>query len=140
MLNTVSGSMDITSGALLLSGDRTALVQQYITDGVLTGSAGALLYDYDVTNIGYTTVHTAAFSGSISTTWTGGGDGLNWQNVGNWNNGVPIAQSIAAINGSSTAQVATGVNGVASTLLLANNAGTDNTTLNVNGGTLIDRD
>jgi len=135
-LNTVTGSMDITSGALILAGDATTLVQSYLTAGTLTGSAGAVLFDYNTTNPGYTTVHTAAFSGSITSRWTGAGDGSNWNVAGNWDTGVPNSGKIVAISGSPTVQVATGVTATAGSILLANVAGTDNVTLNVNGGSL----
>ncbi len=53
-----SGTMDITGGVLLLSGDATALIQEYVTGNYLTayGGSGQILFDFDVTHSGFTTV------------------------------------------------------------------------------------
>jgi T5SS/PEP-CTERM-associated repeat protein len=139
-INTVTGTMDITNGTLLLSGDATTLVQTYIDNGVLTGNGvpSGVLYDYDTSNPGYTTVYTSTGVASLTSNWTGGGDGLNWQIGANWDNGAssPSSPRFANISGSPTVQVAAGVNASALSLTLANGAGTDNVTLNANGGTL----
>ncbi len=56
--DVVQGTMDITGGTLKLAGDVTPLVQSYVTAGVLTGFGNPefVVYDYNVTNPGYTTV------------------------------------------------------------------------------------
>jgi Lamin Tail Domain/CotH kinase protein len=52
------GTMDITGGTLLVSGDATTLVQTYVSAGVLTGygNPAFVSYDYNVTHPGYTTI------------------------------------------------------------------------------------
>ena len=57
--NIVTGTMDIKAGALLLSGDASLLVQDYINLGVLTGygNSANVRYDFDLTNPGFTTVN-----------------------------------------------------------------------------------
>src|SRR5712671_6677239 len=37
--------------------------------------------------------------------WTGGGDGLSWNNAGNWNNGVPNSSTVDVTIGTTTASV-----------------------------------
>ncbi len=50
--------MDITEGTMLLTGDHTPTIDGIVTAGQLTafGGSGTILYDYDVTNLGQTTV------------------------------------------------------------------------------------
>jgi len=57
-ITSVSGSMDVTAGTLILAGDDTAAVQGYIDAGQITAykGRGKLLLDYDVTNRGQTTL------------------------------------------------------------------------------------
>jgi len=54
------GIMDIREGTLILGGDRTAAIMAYIDEGLLTAYGGwseaELLYDYDISNAGKTTV------------------------------------------------------------------------------------
>ncbi len=61
-LTSASGSMDITTGTLILDGDDTATIQTYIDDGWLTAynGRGVLNVDYNVTNPGRTTVTATA--------------------------------------------------------------------------------
>ena len=53
-----NGMLDIYNGTLLLEGDETAKVAGYIDIGKIIGAGGTatVLYDYDVTNPGMTTV------------------------------------------------------------------------------------
>jgi hypothetical protein len=57
-LTSVSGSVDVTVGTLILAGDDTAAIQAYIDDGRITAykGQGRLHLDYDVTNQGQTTL------------------------------------------------------------------------------------
>jgi len=57
-LTSDTGSMNITTGTLILDGDDTTTVQTYIDDGWLTayGGRGILQMDYNVTNEGKTTL------------------------------------------------------------------------------------
>jgi hypothetical protein len=57
-LTSDSGSLDITTGTLILEGDDTETIQTNIDNGRLTGydGQGRLNVDYDVTNPGKTTV------------------------------------------------------------------------------------
>jgi hypothetical protein len=61
-LTSASGSVDITTGTLILDGDDTATIQTYVTDGWLTAynGRGRLNLDYDVTNKGKTTLTATA--------------------------------------------------------------------------------
>jgi len=51
-------NMDITSGTLILDGDDTSTIAAYVADGRFTAYAGdgEVVYDYNVTNAGKTTV------------------------------------------------------------------------------------
>jgi hypothetical protein len=57
-LTGASGSIDVTAGTLILTGDDTAAVQAYIDNGWITAyrGQGRLHLDYDVTNKGRTTL------------------------------------------------------------------------------------
>ncbi len=59
-------SMDICGGTLIVNGDVTAVIQAGIDAGYITacGSAGRIVYDYDVRNPGKTTV-TAVLTSAI---------------------------------------------------------------------------
>jgi hypothetical protein len=61
-LTSASGTMDITTGVLILEGDDTATVQTYIDDGWITAykGQGRLNLDYNVTNPGRTTLSATA--------------------------------------------------------------------------------
>jgi hypothetical protein len=51
------GLMDVGAGTLILEGDRTETILAYIDAGLLAASEGwELLYDYDISNVGKTTV------------------------------------------------------------------------------------
>jgi len=51
------GLLDVRKGTLILEGDRTEAILGYVDAGLLTASEGwELLYDYDVSNVGKTTV------------------------------------------------------------------------------------
>jgi|MEHZ01.6.fsa_nt_MEHZ011625278.1_3 hypothetical protein len=51
------GTLHITDGTLILQGDRTTQIQDYITQGRITTTAPALIeIDYNTTNLGQTTV------------------------------------------------------------------------------------
>lgn len=52
------GSLDITTGTLILDGDDTETIQTYIDDGLLTAykGQGRVNVDYDLTNAGKTTL------------------------------------------------------------------------------------
>ena len=54
-VNTVTGTMDIKAGVMLLSGDASLLVQGYIDQGVLTGygNPGNVRYDFDLTRLSH---------------------------------------------------------------------------------------
>jgi len=83
-LTSASGSLDITTGTLILDGDDTAVVQSYIDDGWLTAydGQGRVNLDYGVTNAAKTTVKATAFlnpnpadggsasSGEVELSWT----------------------------------------------------------------------
>lgn len=62
-LTSASGTMDVTTGKLILAADDTAAVQAYIHDGWITSykHRGRLNLDYDVTNKGCTTLTAIAF-------------------------------------------------------------------------------
>jgi T5SS/PEP-CTERM-associated repeat protein len=53
-----TGTMDITGGKLITTGDDTVTIQGYITNGWITayGGLGTVLMDYDVSNSGKTTL------------------------------------------------------------------------------------
>lgn len=57
-LTSDTGSMNITTGTLVLNGDDTEAIQTFIDDGWLTGygGQGAVNMDYNITNSGKTTV------------------------------------------------------------------------------------
>ena len=61
-LTSELGSMDITTGVLILEGDDTATVQTFIDDGWITAykGQGRLNLDYNVTNPGKTTLSATA--------------------------------------------------------------------------------
>ncbi|HUT47018.1 MAG TPA: hypothetical protein VMX36_12085 [Sedimentisphaerales bacterium] len=61
-LTSASGTMNITTGVLVLEGDDTATVQTYIDDGWITAYKGQsrLNLDYNVTNPGKTTLSATA--------------------------------------------------------------------------------
>jgi hypothetical protein len=61
-LTSASGTMNITTGVLVLEGDDTATVQTYIDDGWITAykGQGRLNLDYNVTNPGKTTLSATA--------------------------------------------------------------------------------
>jgi hypothetical protein len=61
-LTSDSGSMDITTGTLILDGDDTGAIQTFIDDGRLTAynGRGTLNFDYNVTNKGKTTLTATA--------------------------------------------------------------------------------
>lgn len=83
-LTSASGSLDVTSGTLILAGDATAAVQGYIDNGWITayGGQGKLHLDYDVTNKGRTTLTATALlnptpadgalvsPGAVTLSWT----------------------------------------------------------------------
>ncbi len=77
-----------------------------------------------------TTVH-------ADTKFNGGGDGLRWDDDANWSSGVPDDTQRAFIVGSSTVLL-DGAAGSAATsrLILADDAESDDVTLNINGGSL----
>jgi len=62
-LTSASGTMDVTTGKLILDGDDTEAIQTYIQDGWITSyrRRGRLNLDYDVTNKGCTTLTATAF-------------------------------------------------------------------------------
>ncbi len=62
-ITSASGSLDVTTGTLLLAGDDTAVVQAGIDQGRITAykGQGRLLLDYDVANKGQTTLTAIAF-------------------------------------------------------------------------------
>ena len=57
-MTSASGSMNVTTGTLILSGDDTATLQTYIDDGWIAAydGQGTLHLDYNVTNEGRTTL------------------------------------------------------------------------------------
>jgi hypothetical protein len=61
-LTSASGSMDVTTGTLILDGDDRGIIQTYIGDGWLTAynGRGVLNVDYNVTNKGKTTLTATA--------------------------------------------------------------------------------
>jgi hypothetical protein len=61
-MTSALGSMNITTGTLILDGDDTATVQTFIDDGWITAykGQGTLHLDYNVTNEGKTTLSAAA--------------------------------------------------------------------------------
>jgi len=61
-MTSASGSMNVTTGTLILEGDDTATVQTYIDRGWITAydGQGVLHLDYDVTNEGRTTLTATA--------------------------------------------------------------------------------
>jgi len=79
-----SGKMDVTTGTLIISGDRLSLVQGYIDSGLITAyeGSGTLNLDYNVTNEGRTTltaIHNLrpnpadggiAVAGEVELSWT----------------------------------------------------------------------
>lgn len=54
-----TGTIDVDGGMLILAGDATGIIQQYIDNGWITGYGGdgAVHVDYDVMNAGKTTVY-----------------------------------------------------------------------------------
>ena len=62
LLTSAKGSVDVTAGTLILTGDDTATIQTYIDDGWITAyrKRGRLHLDYDVTNKGQTTLTATA--------------------------------------------------------------------------------
>jgi len=83
-ITSASGSMDITVGTLILSGDDTTTIQTYIDNGWITAYDGqcTLHLDYDVTNEGQTTLTATSLlnpnpvdggsvsSGEVELSWT----------------------------------------------------------------------
>ena len=83
-LTSDTGSMNITTGTLILEGDDIAALQTFIDDGWLTayGGRGTVHMDYDVTNKGKTTVTATALlnpnpadgatvsAGEVELSWT----------------------------------------------------------------------
>jgi len=79
-----SGSIDVTAGTLIISGDFTSIVQGYIDSGLITayGGHGTPLLDYNVTNAGRTTLKGISFlnpnpadagsasAGDVELSWT----------------------------------------------------------------------
>ena len=72
-----NGLVDIHDGTLVVDGDIQATVLSLIDDGQIIGFDGlaTVLYDYDTTNTGKTTVWSTF--GAVTLTWDGGGNG-NW--------------------------------------------------------------
>ncbi|MBN2315752.1 MAG: hypothetical protein JXM79_17620 [Sedimentisphaerales bacterium] len=83
-LTSENGSMNITTGTLILNGDDTNAIQTFIDDGWLTayGGQGDVNMDYNVTNKGKTTVTATALlnpkpadgttvaAGEVELSWT----------------------------------------------------------------------
>lgn len=86
---TSGGNINITNGTLIIDGNQIPAIESYEASHQLTAFSGGgrLVYDYNTTNIGKTTV-TAVATATMS--WdNGGGDNL-WSTAANWNpNGVP---------------------------------------------------
>jgi len=85
-LTSASGTMDITTGVLILEGDDTATVQTYIDDGWITAykGQGKLNLDYNVTNPGKTTLSATAFLNPVpadGTTVAPGEVVLSWTSL-----------------------------------------------------------
>src|SRR5262245_24897343 len=65
-----------------------------------------------------------AEASAVATTWTGGGDGVRWDDAANWNNGVPVggggssSRAFVDLNGTTILIDAT-TNATSSRLLLA---------------------
>lgn len=62
-LTSAKGLIDVGAGALVLDGDDTEMLQTYIDNGWITAyrSQGTLHLDYDVTNVGQTTLSAVAW-------------------------------------------------------------------------------
>jgi len=58
LIMTANGSLDLAGGTMILDGDRTGRVQEYIDVGLITGYGvqGAVIVDYNITNPGKTTI------------------------------------------------------------------------------------
>jgi hypothetical protein len=83
-ITSASGSLDVTTGTLILADDDTAAVQAWIDQGRITAyeGQGRLLLDYDITNKGQTTLTAKALldphpadaglvsPGSLELSWT----------------------------------------------------------------------
>jgi hypothetical protein len=68
---SISGSsvIDIESGSMIIQGDYSGAVRDYIAAGKITGygGSGTPIYDYDITNPGKTTIQ--AITGHLSANW-----------------------------------------------------------------------
>ena len=66
------GTFDISGGTLLLAGDATAAIQNYIDTDLITGNDllnalnNGLVFDYNVLNAGYTTVRAIPEPSSVA--------------------------------------------------------------------------
>jgi hypothetical protein len=129
---TSSGRMNITNGTLIIDGNQIPTIRNYETNRWLTafGGAGKLVYDYNSTNAGKTTV--TAIAGTTASWDNGGGDNL-WSTAANWNpNGVPEISTIILINTAAASSVINSPTAAAGFQIRV--GGTGGANLTMNGG------
>lgn len=124
------GSMDITGGTMLLMGDSTAAVQEYVNSGVLTANndPGQVVFDFDVTNPGFTTVSAGGTPTGPERTWNSAssGDwnaGLNWTPIVGAPNSVDSIAIFSNAIGGNTRVVYTDQAVTVNRIVFENNAG-----------------
>jgi len=126
--------IDISDGVLTINGDARQQVYDDTELGKLVayGGSGVLLFDYDITNAGKTTVLAGA---STDHNWNTGGAG-SWNSPGNWvEASVPTRRDKVTIDvAGSQGQITSGVDAVCLGLTVGNTAGT--CSLDMTGGTL----
>ncbi len=86
-----SGLLDISSEAAVfhVSGDQTAAIQGYIQEGAITafGGNGAVVYDFDQTLAGFTTLRAVADTAIFQQEWNDQGVDSLWTTGQNWSSG-----------------------------------------------------
>ncbi|MDD5134417.1 MAG: hypothetical protein PHP01_03275 [Phycisphaerae bacterium] len=136
---TGGGSMDITTGTLIISGDVTTAINGYVTGGQITAYAGTgtVNVDYNTSNPGKTTV-TASPPASSTQDWTNGNGDRLWRVAANWSgNAVPIGSDKAAIRNDTILGpiIDSSTTAVANQVVLGDWSSTSDT-LDITGGTL----
>jgi beta-galactosidase len=127
--------VNICNGTLKLTGDQTAQVYSDIEIGNIKAfnGTGVLLWDYNVTNAGKTTI-TAAIP--VNQDWSNGAGTNLWSTTTNWTQGsVPTKYDVAKVNVSDANCVINAtMNAVCRGLIVGNTA--SSCRLNMTGGTL----
>jgi hypothetical protein len=133
--------MNISTGTLIVNGDVTSTINQYISNGWITayGGSGSLNVDYNVTNPGKTTV-TATPPGQepSPTDWTNSSGDRLWRTPANWYGGaVPTLSDKAAIrNDTISGPIIDASTTAEANTVVVGDWDSTNDTLDMTGGTL----